>query len=1441
MEQQKQFSQAQRLRAQRSSDQNVLKTLYQSENEIVLSLLKTRFVRIFSSNDNPSSSLFTILNSNDNILSSNAIPLSHHLLELLRTQNIDICILNNHQLLDENVLREYGDVISTTNNFQQFESLNKENNVQLNNPFYVDFILKRSSHITGDDALSHRLLLGIFELEKLLFQFPPLSMSDKLISILNEYPQGIDITKFCHEYKGLFRENFIHQSELNKTVKTFDNKDKDLQYIGIDDVILDQDTMNQLQDFFNQYSEIVVAKYVPNKQDMVLFANLNQKISLNISNWIENIIVNNDKCWFNILFNSPNMLFVEYSIKSPSTLILNGRLSYLESVIQYFQWLDQVEQYTVSATTHSTKTTKSNTNINEADTWSIFISQDNISDINGNRQQQFLFDTNNYFNNNGRFKMSKQLLLYGLKQSYFLDIDNINNYQNINMENLELKHLFDESIFVHHPFDAPSPITLSKFLELQIETDPDVVDEIKSWKIPLVVENILKRKKLGTGNNYRGNQEKILNAQSFSQSEIHESRQSKPSLKSHSMNIGQTMNTGESRDIQAKVINMRESPVETTSKLISKATSNANMPALNTELTDSSMVRQDDVSIPIAIENNLNNLWKNSRHKVRPETVKKLLQLLRRCETDNYTNCIKLDNAFMGNRSKIAISEYDIAELWKSYYRTPLNITHPKLMQELIYVYYPYFEIHLVSPHTNSTRYSRYISIRDDPNILSMDNSYPLSNDNITFIDSADSFKNAVHDLITNNKNYSDGLYLSQIITKLSQSNQYVFSSSFFGQNWDKHYSLFSLLSKKDGLSTIPSLPRYDPIITAIETEDSIQDFITREVHGHDRRDGNGVALPAILSLVRAVSPNFFNSEFKSISETAKSKKSSKPIYHDDVVNFLRDIETIDLLSATNNLTYVNNLDDITIYATPQISELHESITEIINNLSNNNQETLTTIDKIAVELINKYPALNVDKYGFENDIEALIETTPNFATYKPYPLSPSYVLPTSYVTLCDAISRALTQFEIGKSILEVQLRSAVIAILNPDLSHPTEIKLDIEDDLDASIESIDNIQYERPMSVTKEIYQDYEQYLSDIPKYFSHLLQCQWNDQNKLWSFKQGETNNNDNNMLFKIRSIFQEFHENYVLLNTNKKQSGSKQIRKGYKLQVEIPSQSFQQKWDLKYGQLSFMQNDVESIMYNHPFIYVKRDKETNYIWQMQDQQLHNVRNALLLHLSQLFGNTDNKCHLNQFQELYSKIYGHSCVQLDIYDYLNKLGLKIDPETLIIDLPKSYYYHIPLSMNNLSKISYLNLSKFGEETHGKIVTQSDIDPYDSSAKDVNIVSILHRNLNGLYLKLFPLPTSSTLEISNETMKEILDGWMNRLCSKYLGHDIVPQSVNNRQLSVLQQLLAISNQEIADENLVFILYSLCFAGCCCYYHCLFLHCLISEQNKENYDIIRCG
>ena len=830
-------------------------------------------------------------------------------------------------------------------------------------------------------------------------------MSDKLITILNEYPEGIEIKQFCSEYFQLFRENFIRQTDKIKDKEITQNEQ------------FDEGTLLSLQEFFNEYSEIAVSKYVPSKKQLVLFANVNQKISLNISNWIENIIVKNPECWFNALLSDPNHLFVEYSIKSPSTLILNGRLSYLEGVIQYLQWLDQIEQYTLSSKLSESE-----------DAWTIFVSQSNLSN-----EKQSLFDMDNYHHNNGRYKISKELLLYGIKQSYFMDISNA---KGVNSDTMR----FNESIFVHHPFDAPSPILLSKFLELQIETDG--MDEIRQWKVPLVVQNILKRKQRTT----------IAPQQIFVN---HERMQPD---RSRTRNV-KPMKEESRREIQAKIVE-KQPPLETSSKLITKATSS------NKHVNEDKVVKMDDISLPIAIENNLEKLSKHSdrkNHKITADIARNLLHVLRQCEMDNYAKSVKLDSISVGSRHKIAISEYDIVILWKSYYRTGLNVNHSKMMQELIYIYYPYFEIHLVPSYTNSTKYMRYISIREDSNVLSADNNSPSTfpDSDKTPIYNAGSFQRAVSDLITSNKQHSDGLHLSQIITKLSQSNAYIFKPAFFEQNWDKRHSLWLLHDKHCGLSIISSSPRYDPIVAVVESEHNIQDFIMREVHGHDRRDGNGVPLPAILSLVRAVSPTFVNSQFASLSETANTQQRNRN--HDDVINFLQNIQTIDLMSVNGKFRNVTNLNDVTIYASPNISELHDSITDIIKNESTSQ---LISLDHVSSALTHKYPALKLDKYGFENDIEALIESTPNYSVHKLYPLSPSYGLPTPYVTLCDAISRCLPSLDANRPILEVQLRSAVTSALNPKSSNSN-----IENEVDSNW-----MDMEKLITVKNEIFEEYEE-----------------------------------------------------------------------------------------------------------------------------------------------------------------------------------------------------------------------------------------------------------------------------------------------------------------------------------------------------------------------------
>ena len=167
------------------------------------------------------------------------------------------------------------------------------------------------------------------------------------------------------------------------------------------------------------------------------------------------------------------------------------------------------------------------------------------------------------------------------------------------------------------------------------------MEEIKSWKIPLTVRNILKRKKLNSQNdyNYNQNQQKILNA-------------TVQSLKAPNINVNNTKisqptvqesrSRRPSRDIQAKVINtgQEQRQNETSSTLITKATGSSNIATLSTETTDSVMVQ--NVDIPIAIEKNLDNLHHNSRHKMRRDTVKRLLQLLKHCENENYANSMRL-------------------------------------------------------------------------------------------------------------------------------------------------------------------------------------------------------------------------------------------------------------------------------------------------------------------------------------------------------------------------------------------------------------------------------------------------------------------------------------------------------------------------------------------------------------------------------------------------------------------------------------------------------------------------------------------------------------------------------------------------------------------------------------------------------------------------------
>ena len=197
-------------------------------------------------------------------------------------------------------------------------------------------------------------------------QFPPLSMSDKLITILNEHPEGVEIGTFCDEFNELFHEDFVKMVLLEMDRNSSDGADC---ADNVQSSNLDARSRALLQEYLRDFSEILVFKEVPHEDRLVLFANLKQKISLSVSQWIEGIVVRNEHCWFNAMFNAPNLMLVEYAIRSPSTLVLSGRLSYLEAAIGYLQWLDRVEQFSVSAASPAGAGTA------EMDAWTVFISQ----------------------------------------------------------------------------------------------------------------------------------------------------------------------------------------------------------------------------------------------------------------------------------------------------------------------------------------------------------------------------------------------------------------------------------------------------------------------------------------------------------------------------------------------------------------------------------------------------------------------------------------------------------------------------------------------------------------------------------------------------------------------------------------------------------------------------------------------------------------------------------------------------------------------------------------------------------------------------------------------------------------------------------------------------------------------------------------------------------
>ena len=97
------------------------------------------------------------------------------------------------------------------------------------------------------------------------------------------------------------------------------------------------------------------------------------------------------------------------------------------------------------------------------------------------------------------------------------------------------------------------------------------------------------------------------------------------------------------------------------------------------------------------------------------------------------------------------------------------------------------------------------------------------------------------------------------------------------------------------------------------------------------------------------------------------------------------------------------------------------------------------------------------------------------------------------------------------------------------------------------------------------------------------------------------------EDNLMFKIRSVFDDFERRYALLNSQVNMSPKKLLRADYAKQIEVPAQSFEQKWDLNYGAGSFEAHRVLQVMLDHMFVFCKEGTpHRKYTWHVQAKSL-------------------------------------------------------------------------------------------------------------------------------------------------------------------------------------------------------------------------------------------
>ncbi len=176
---------------------------------------------------------------------------------------------------------------------------------------------------------------------------------------------------------------------------------------------------------------------------------------------------------------------------------------------------------------------------------------------------------------------------------------------------------------------------------------------------------------------------------------------------------------------------------------------------------------------------------------------------------------------------------------------------------------------------------------------------------------------------------------------------------------------------------------------------------------GHDKRDSLGVPLAAILALIDAALPGWvarWNGQgaasagrkkegYNNMSYSSLSPSPNKPQSEEyaSIIEFLKDVSSVDVDRS--------DIFNIRLFASPEMSEIHENIASILEDIKASSieksvefLENLPEVSQVCKRLRRRFPMLNSSKYGYPT-IEELVLATPSHAPYSPFPMSPTLLL----------------------------------------------------------------------------------------------------------------------------------------------------------------------------------------------------------------------------------------------------------------------------------------------------------------------------------------------------------------------------------------------------------------------------------------------------------------